>query len=73
MHFIYQIHNYANNHESRFNLFGLLSQQCATYSICPVAGLERMTTGSVAKRLTLSRLLVYAVIILMFKHTHVQA
>ena len=49
--------------------------------ICPVAGLERMTTGSVAKRLTLSlhtgkqfMLLLYSCSsILMFKHTHVQA
>ena len=42
-----------NNHESNFNLFGLISQQGTTYM--SVAGLERMTTGSVAKRLILSR------------------
>ena len=52
MHFIYHMNlSYAeaNNHESRFNLFGLINQQCITY----VAGPERMTTGSVAKRLNL--------------------
>ena len=41
------------NHESRFNLFGLINQQYTMYM--SVAGLERMTTGSVAKRLILSR------------------
>ena len=42
------------NHESRFNLCGLLNQQCTAY-IMPVAGPERMATRSVVKLLTLSR------------------
>ena len=42
----------ANNHESRFNLFELINQQCSMYMF--VAGLERMTIGSVAMCLTLS-------------------
>ena len=52
-HALYLSDKWANNHESRFNLFGLISQQCTTYM--SVAGLERMTTGSVAERLILSR------------------
>ena len=36
----------------RFNLLGLINQQCTAHM--SVAGLEHMTTGSVAKRLTLS-------------------
>ena len=52
IHFIYYINN---NHESRFDLFELFNQQCTTYKLCPVAGFELMTAGSVAKRLTLSR------------------
>ena len=51
IHFIYYIND---NHESRFNLFELINQQCTTYKLCPVAGFELMTVGSVAKRLTLS-------------------
>ena len=40
----------ANNHESRFNLFGLIIANNAQ-RICPVAGLERMTTGSAVSAL----------------------
>ena len=50
MHFIYQINRLTT---SRFNLFGLISQHSTTYM--SVERLERMTTGSVAKRLILSR------------------
>ena len=49
---LYLLHKLANNHESRFNLLGLLNQQSLT--CMSVAGLERMTTGSVAKHLNLS-------------------
>ena len=31
MHFIYYI-NGTNSHESRFNLFGLINQQCTAYN-----------------------------------------
>ena len=43
-HALYLLHKLANNHESRSNLFGLISQQCTTYM--SVAALEHMTTGS---------------------------
>ena len=52
---LYLLHNIKdNNHQSRFNLhwFKITSN---AQRICSVIGLERMTTGSVAKGLTLSR------------------
>ena len=51
IHFIYYIK--GNHHKSRLNLFELINQQCITYM--SVAGLARMSTGSVAKRPSLSR------------------
>ena len=50
MHFIYQINS---NHESRFNLFGLISQQCTTYMSCGRARTHDHRISS--QRLTLSR------------------
>ena len=48
-HAFYLSDKQANNHEGRFNLFGLISQQCTTYMSCGMA--ERMTTGSVVSAL----------------------
>ena len=42
--------NIGKSHKSRFNLFGLINQQCITYM--SVAEIKRMTTRLVAKRLT---------------------
>ena len=42
------IYHIINNHERGFSLYGLIIQQCIKYM--SVAGLERMTTGSVASR-----------------------
>ena len=52
MHFIYQIYR-LTTHESRFNLFGLISQQCTTYMSC---GRARMHDHRISSQhLTLSR------------------
>ena len=52
MHFIDYI-NRLTTSKVGLTYFGLMNQQCLTYM--SVAGLERLTTGSVAKRITLSR------------------
>ena len=48
---LYLSHKLANRHESSYNLFEQINQQCITYM--SVTGLERMTIGMVAKRLNL--------------------
>ena len=50
---LFIIYKLTNNHKStcRFHLFGLINQCNAINIICPVAGLERMTTGSVISAL----------------------
>ena len=52
MQFIYQINRLTTTEADLTYLCWLANN---AQRICPVAGLERMTTGSVAKRLTLSR------------------
>ena len=52
MHFIYQV-NRLRNHESIFNLFGLISQQCTMYMSCGRAQTHDHQIGS--QRLTLLR------------------
>ena len=52
MQFIYQINRLTTTEADLTYLCWLAN---SAQRICPVAGLERMTTGSVAKRLTLSR------------------
>ena len=52
MHFNYQINRLTTTKVDSTYLGSLANN---TQGICPVAGLERMTTRSVAKRLTLSR------------------
>ena len=43
------------NHESRFNFLCWLNNNAQRINIKPVVGLERMTTGTIVKHLTLSR------------------
>ena len=31
---LYSSDKYVNNHESRFNLFGLINQQCPMFYVC---------------------------------------
>ena len=52
-HALYLLHKYTNSHESRFNLFGLINQQCTAYMSCGRARTHDHWINS--HRLTLSR------------------